>query len=208
MRRHLSLILVLIVSCGAILAVPARASAQIIDFTSPIVQQNGPVGGGEFFEEDGYRIERIVWGGSGVIFGLPFVFENGATDFSEHDDGVMIERIGGGLFDLDSFDVRFGGLSYCGAPGVMTISGDLNPGSLFALDGSWETFQIDMPERELEYTISPSGFRNVQRVWLLSTSSGTNSVFLDNITLSSVPEPAGIVGIAFFAAALLCRRKR
>ena len=121
------------------------ARGDIIDFTSPVVQQNGSIAGGEFFEEDGFHVERILWNGRDDVFeGLQFVFSDGAASFSEPDNGIVIERIDGGLFDLESFGVTFGFLPGSADAGLVSISGALNPGSPNDQNGDFERLQIDL----------------------------------------------------------------
>lgn len=144
--------------------------------------------------------------------------DNGSNIYIGHEGGdlgraITMVQIGGGLFNLTSFDMAelwVGGHStYPNATHVevhATFSDDSTSTVNYALDGvndgtggaaDFETVALSL-----------SNLKSVRFNGVSAAAGGDFAFGLDNIEVSPVPEPATMTALALGAAALLRRRRR
>ena len=141
---------------------------------------------------------------------------NGTSVLSSHYDVTMTE-IGGGLFNLDSFDfagVKEDGVIYEGNIGVTGIFGDGSSiTQSFGSDGFVDGMTIggtDIPDFQTFY-VGEEGWYGLTSVTFTHTGNMLAGSFaIDNIHVSAVPVPAAVwlFGSGLIGLTAVARRKK
>ena len=188
-----------------VLIAPVVADAAVIDFDAHPTDFANPI------FEGGFRFDFLAtgWGvfgpGSGACCDINY---NGTTalfadgDRQNQRGNVVMSRVGGGTFDLFSFDAAVYALV---TPGSIDVTGAIQGGgtvaTTLALGTPWQTFALN-------------GFTNLVSVTFRDTQSGGFLVApgfgIDNLrTEEAVPAPAPLALLGLGLAALgLSRRRR
>lgn len=189
--------------------------AQIVDFedlgVAPGTQLNPP--GGVSVLTGGFEFAPGPNNPSGIndlhIINEEFAGHpsNGTTIGASHDD-VVLTKIGGGAFNLDSFD--FAGW----APNLekrFQVTGEYSGGGTISVvldpDGICDGIG---GVADFETFVMGAGWTNLVKVTWDHAGTGTvQGLFaLDNINTSPVPEPATMSALALGAVAMLRRRRK
>lgn len=108
-----------------------------------------------------------------------------------------------------------------GLSGNTLIYGGVNLGSLTRVPGTWNTVSVNLLNNAITYSINNNllGYYLLDNVTspislagfgIASAGSGTSSMYIDSVTVTTVPEPStyALVGLASFALLHAARRSR
>jgi hypothetical protein len=197
-RRFTLTAAVLILAAGG----PGRASANVV-----LTFDAQATGTYTSLTENGFQLTWVGFGDPQAVADLgggnkALVDSNPSNVFGAE---VNITPIGGGKFNLNSLEIANldnpgGGVSQVGTGGGFRIELANDLGGIIAYSTGSSTFT----------PVSPSGFSNISllSVNIVSFSPSSLTFAVDNINLSSVPEPSTLASCGIAAVALAGYRLR